>query len=111
MNTTQAAEALGMTPRALRRHLRLNPSLTGRGEGRKYVFDDESLEAIRATLKPAKPVDPPELEWLDQTPGIPLHALRDPRMKRRALEQRRERAARLDARLAQLAREAADELV
>ena len=106
MNTIQAAQALGMTPRARRRHRGLNPSLAGRGEGRQYIFTDEDIASIKATMKPSRVEDPPELEWLNQTPGFTLSQASDPRYRRQVLEQRRERANRLNLRLAQLAKEA-----
>lgn len=102
MNTKQAAYALNTTPRRLRRILRSNPELAQVSTSGFYQFTPELLNQLRSMITTPKPVDPPELEWLNQTPGFTPAQVRDPRMKRAILEQRKARQQRLDKRLKEL---------
>ena len=105
LDTTQAARELGISPRQLRRFMRSHPTFATVGMGGRYTFSQDDIETIRASLPTKKPKDPPELAWLDQTPGFTLAEVRDPRMRREVLEQRRERQRRLNERLKELSRE------
>ena len=104
-DTHQAAEALGITPRSLRRFMRNHDEFGRVGSGGRYVFSEDDIKAIRGIIVKRRTMDDPELAWLDQTPGFTMEQVSDPRMKRRVLEVRRERQRRLDARLQQLARD------
>lgn len=107
MDSTQAARELNISPRQLRRFMRANPTFAPVGMGGRYTFSQDDIERIRASLPTKKPKDPPEFAWLDQTPGFTLAEVRDPRMRREVLEQRRERQRRLNERLKELSREGA----
>ena len=103
MNTKQAAYALNTTPRRLRRILRSNPELAQVSTSGFYQFTPELLDQLRDMITTTtEPIDPPELEWLNQTPGFTPAQVRDPRMKRAILEQRQARQQRLDKRLKEL---------
>ena len=105
MDSTQAARELNISPRQLRRFMRANPTFASVGMGGRYTFSQDDIETIRASLPTKKPKDPPELAWLDQTPGFTLDQVQDPRMKREVLEQRQARQRRLNERLKELSRE------
>lgn len=102
MNSDQAAAELGISPRSLRRFMRAHPEYARVGFGGRYVFDADAIEVIREQLPTRGPKEPPELAWLDQTPGFTMEQVSDPRMKQQVLQQRRERQARLNERLKQL---------
>lgn len=104
-NTDQAAEQLHLSPRALRRFMRKYPDLAQVGFGGRYVYSPEDIETIRSMSPGRRTMDPPELEWLNQTPGFTPEQVNNPRMKRAVLEQRRERQQRLNERLIELSRE------
>ncbi|QNJ59396.1 MerR-like helix-turn-helix DNA binding domain protein [Gordonia phage BigChungus] len=91
MNTTRAADILGITPKQLRSYLRKHPHLVP-AQGRTYVLTMDDVERIRATF----PVDTNELPLEEDVPGLPIELLTEPTAREQFEALRRERAHRLD---------------
>ncbi|QDP45202.1 MerR-like helix-turn-helix DNA binding protein [Gordonia phage Mayweather] len=92
MNTTRAADILGITPKQLRSYLRKHPHLVP-AQGRTYVLTMDDVERIRATL-PVATCDDSLLA--EDIPGLPIELLTEPTAREQFEALRRERAHRLD---------------
>lgn len=105
MNTREAAERLGINPKALRRHLRDHWAATS--SGGQYDLSEEDVLTLRGELKPrAEVLDDDGLPHLDADPGVDvetmLKARRDPHARAELLVRRRVRQTKLRDRLLEL---------
>lgn len=113
--STEAAEAIGTTPRLLRRFLRSNDSWKNATQAGRYEFTEPELKSLeyqfnkwhagRKTRRTAK-LENEELEYLDQDKGITIeqmHELNDNiTLRKEVLTRRMNRQRRLNERLAEL---------
>jgi DNA-binding transcriptional MerR regulator len=103
-DTNEAAAALDIEPRYLRRYLRNSSTYANAGQGGRYMFTEADVRDLRHIFKPssAKVPAPLDTHYLDDDPGVPLsrytaakrdpralHALREARRDARALRQQR----------------------
>jgi len=97
MNTTEAAAALGISPKTLRRHLRSDVRWAA-SEGR-YTLSEADLEQLRQEM--GRPAQKAADEGPD-TPGFTPEQMNDPKLRRQRLAARAMRQAKLRDRLIEL---------
>lgn len=99
MYIPQAAQLIGITPRALRAYLRRTGRDQATKAGQRYSFtyaEVEDLSNVYWASRPSRP-EPKEPIPGDDKQGLPIEALRDPSMREQFAALRRERNRRLDA--------------
>ncbi|UVK63931.1 hypothetical protein SEA_BUTTON_37 [Gordonia phage Button] len=97
MNTSAAAQLIGITPRQLRAFLRKHPGLIVREGDRSYLLTSDDIDRIRDEYWGDRPVaDPEDLAEDDNSPRLTIKDLRNPSMREQFEALRRERAQRLD---------------
>lgn len=75
MNTREAAAALNVTPKLLRRFLRSNPDWASAGSGGKYDFSHEDITRLARQLGPSRPPYPDGFDWMNSDQGVPVEVM------------------------------------
>ena len=99
MNSREAAAALGVTPKLLRRYLRSNPDWSSAGLGGKYDFSPDDITKLARALSPSRPPYPDGFDWMNIDQGVPVEVMiaakNNPVLRAQLRARRRARRAKL----------------